>query len=167
MSNLRPLRSTEELLAHAIAIEREAAERYAELGERMHDLGNDLVAELFLRLADTEEKHRRDLEARARELELPKIAPGEYAWFGSQAPETTAHDLVLASLTPHSALQIALEAEERALAFFEAARRHATDPGVAALAAELAAEEGVHIAWVKSVLRRTPDPLLDWGQVLS
>jgi rubrerythrin len=167
MKPARPIRSTEELLAHAIAIEREAAERYAELGERMHDLGNDLVAELFLRLADMEEKHQNELEARARDLELPKLAPAEYAWFGSHAPESAPHDLVLASLTPHSALQVALEAEERALAFFEAARKQATDPGVAAMATEMAAEEGVHIAWVKSALRRTPDPLLDWGQVFS
>lgn len=167
MKPARPIRSTEELLAHAIAIEREAAARYAELGERMHDLGNDLVAELFLRLADTEEKHLHELEARARDVELPHIAAGEYAWRERGAPETTPHDLVLSALTPHAALQVALEAEERALAFFEAARAEATDPGIAAMAGQMAAEEGVHIVWVKSALRRTPDPLLDWGQVFS
>lgn len=53
-----PIRSTVELLAHAIEIEREAAARYAEFGERMHDLGNDVVAELFLRLADDEQCNR-------------------------------------------------------------------------------------------------------------
>lgn len=167
MKPARPIRSTEELLAHAIAIEREAAARYAELGERMHDLGNDLVAELFLRLADVEEKHQHELEARARDMELPHIAPGEYAWLERGAPETAPRTLEPRSLTPRAALQVALEAEERAHAFFEAARAEATDPGIAAMATEMAAEEGVHIVWVKSALRRTPDPLLDWGQVFS
>ena len=60
MNPARPMRSSEELLAHAIEIEREAAARYAELGERMHDLGNDVVAELFLRLADMEQKHEHE-----------------------------------------------------------------------------------------------------------
>ena len=70
-------------------------------------------------------------------------------------------------LTPHSALQIALRAEERAAAFFESARRQAADPALAAMAAEMAAEEGVHIAWVKSAIRRTPNPVIDWNAVFS
>jgi len=167
MSAASPIRSTEELLAHAIEIEREAAARYAELGERMHDLGNDVVAELFLRLADMEQKHEEELKLRACGLELPKIAPGKYAWLEDHGPETAAHNLVLNLLTPHSALKVALEAEKRALAFFEAARAQASDPELAALAAEMAAEEGVHVVWVKSALRRTPDPVIDWKSVFA
>ena len=30
-----------------------------------------------------------------------------------------------------------------------------------------AAEEGVHIAWVKSAIRRTPDPVIDWNSVFG
>jgi hypothetical protein len=60
-----------------------------------------------------------------------------------------------------------LQAEVRAAAFFEAARRQATDPVLADLAAEMAAEEGVHIAWVKSAIRRTPNPVIDWNAVFS
>ena len=167
MNPARPIRSSEELLAHAIEIEREAAARYAELGERMHDLGNDVVAELFLRLADMEQKHEEELERRAQGLELPKIAAGEYAWLENRAPETAAHDLVLNLLTPYSALNVALEAEKRALAFFESARTQAADPKLAALATEMAAEEGVHIAWVQSAIRRTPDPLIDWAAIFG
>jgi len=93
MAATRPIASSEELLAHAIEIEREAATRYAELGERMRNLGNDVVAELFLRLAGMEQKHQRELEARAQGLALPSIAPGEYAWLDRGAPETAARDL--------------------------------------------------------------------------
>jgi rubrerythrin len=162
-----PIRKTEDLLAHAIAIEREAAARYSELGERMHDLGNDTVAELFLRLARLETEHERELERRAAGHALPRIKPGEYAWYETGAPETAAHDLVLNLLTPHAALKIALAAEVRAAAFFESARRQASDRALRELAAEMAAEEGVHIAWVKSAIRRTPDPVLDWSSIFG
>jgi rubrerythrin len=158
MTPVRAILSAEELLAHAIAIEREAAARYAELGERMKDLGNEALAELFLRLAAQEKEHERALASRAAGLTLPDIAPGEYAWLEDGPPESATHDLVLNLLTPHAALRIALDAEVRAQEFFESARRQAPDPALAALAAEMANEEGVHIAWVKSALRRTPPP---------
>jgi rubrerythrin len=164
---MRAIRSTEDLLAHAIAIEREAAARYAELGERMADLGNDVVGELFLRLAKLEKDHEQELLRRAAGLRLPELSPAEYAWLDDGSPERAPHDLVLNLLTPYSALQIALQAEERAAQFFEAARRQATDPAVAAMAAEMAAEEGVHIAWVKSAIRRTSNPVIDWNAVFS
>ncbi|HEV8096320.1 MAG TPA: ferritin family protein [Burkholderiales bacterium] len=160
------IRSTEALLAHAIEIEREAALRYAELGERMRDLGNDVVAELFLRLARLERAHLQTLEKRATGMRLPQIARGEYAWLGDCAPET-AHELVLSLLTPHSALKVTLQAEKRALAFFESVRVRAVDPALAALAGEMAAEEGVHVAWVQSALRRTPDPVIDWDAIFG
>ena len=167
MTQVSQIRTAAQLYAHAIAIEREAAARYAELGERMNDLGSDEVGELFLRLAQLEKEHQRVLERRAEGLALPALAPGEYAWIGSEAPENAAHDLVLNLLTPHSALEIALGAEERAAAFFEAARGRIADPAVAELAAEMAAEEGVHIAWVKSALRRTPNPVVDWSAIFG
>lgn len=161
------VRNTQDLLAHAIAIEHEAAVRYAELGERMGEMGNDVVAELFLRLARLEKDHELELERRAEGLSLPRIAPGQYAWFDKGAPETAAHDLVLNLLTPPAALKIALDAEVRAAAFFESARKQARDPALADLAAEMAAEEGVHIAWVKSAIRRTPDPVIDWSSIFG
>ena len=158
----RPIHSSDDLLAHAIAIEHEAGERYAELGERMRDLGNDTVAELFLRLAAMEKEHEQELLRRADGRPLPRIARGEYAWLDGPAPETAAHELVLRTLTPHGALKIALRAELRAESFFEFARRQATDPEIARMAGEMAAEEGVHIAWVESALRRTSNPVIDW-----
>ncbi len=50
---------------------------------------------------------------------------------------------------------------------FEAARKQAADPALAAMAAEMAAEEGVHIAWVKSAIRRTPNPVVDWNAIFG
>jgi hypothetical protein len=31
----------------------------------------------------------------------------------------------------------------------------------------MAAEEGVHIAWVKSAIRRTPQSVVDWESVFG
>ena len=62
------------LYAHALAIEREAAERYNEFAERMADEGNDAVARLFARLAGFEGEHAKALERECAGMALPPIA---------------------------------------------------------------------------------------------
>jgi rubrerythrin len=62
------IRSAAELYAHAIAVEREAAERYAEFAQRMNDLGDEEVASVFARLAGLEVGHlAREMAADERE----------------------------------------------------------------------------------------------------
>jgi len=159
-----PVSTPNELYAHAIAIEREAAERYAEFAQRMADEGNDAVATLFRTLAVFEAEHLGTLEARTKGVAVPKIEPGEYAWLDTGAPETAAHDLVFRLLTPHQALEIALEAERRAKQFFVEVKETATDPALRALAQEMAAEEEGHISMVQLALERTPPGRVDWGR---
>ena len=50
---------------------------------------------------------------------------------------------------------------ERAQVFFEQVMLRAQDPGLRALAREMAAEEQDHIAMVERLLARTPQPGLD------
>jgi len=154
--------SAPELYAHAIAIEREAAERYAEFAARMRDLGNDAVAEVFAHLARLEAEHLEALVARTAGVELPKPAAHEYAWLDAGAPETAARELVFRLMTPRQALAIALLAEQCAQAFFERVLRSAKDPALRAIAREMAAEEAHHIAMVEELLARTPQPLPQW-----
>ena len=161
------VRTPNELYAHAIAIEREAAERYAELAQRMDDLGNDDVAQLFRRLAVFEAEHLDTLERRTSGVEVPKIAPGEYAWMDAGAPETVARELVFRLLTPRAALEIALAAERRAHEFFVHVKATAHDPALRALAQEMAMEEAGHIAMVEQALARTPDVRVDWATVFG
>jgi rubrerythrin len=59
-------------------------------------------------------------------------------------------------LTPHGALAIALQAERRALAFFEGVFATCHDPALRALAREMAAEEQEHVALIERMLERTP-----------
>jgi rubrerythrin len=154
--------STAELYVHAIAMEREAAERYAEFSRRMADEGNTDVAALFARLAAQESEHLATLRRRTSGVELPPLE-SDYSWIDTGAPETLAHDLVFRLMTPHQALGVALRAEKNAKAFFEQAQRVAGDPGLRALAREMAAEEKEHIAMLEALLARTPEAVVDWA----
>jgi len=157
---MKSIRSAPELYAHAIAIEQEAAERYAGLAERMADEGNDAVAEVFGMLAEVEVEHFDALKRRTDGIALPQIAPGQYAWLDAGAPETAARELIFRLMTPHHALAIALTAEKRAQAFFEHVLMTADDPALRALAREMTMEEAEHVALVERLLERTPEPSL-------
>lgn len=159
------LTSAAELYAHAIAIEREAAERYAEFAERMDDLGNEAVAELFARLAGFEADHLEALLRRTEGIALPQLSENEYRWLDAGAPETPARELVFRLMTPRQALAIALAAEERAQAFFEHVLASADDPALRALAREMAMDEAEHAQVLQRLLSRTPEPWVDWASV--
>ena len=164
---MQAIRSAGQLYAHAIAIEREAAERYSEFAERMSDLGNPAVAELFDRLAGFEAEHLETLLRRTDGVALAAIAPGEYGWLDAAAPETAARELIFRLMTPRHALEIALAAEKRAQAFFEHVLVTAEDPALRALAKEMAAEEQEHVGLVEQLLADTPDPNVDWRSVFA
>jgi rubrerythrin len=157
--------SAGELYAHAIAIEREAAERYSEFAERMEDLGNAAAAEVFVRLAGFETEHLDALLQRTEGVALPRLEECNYRWLDAGAPETAARELVFRLMTPRQALTIALHAERRAQAFFEYVLMTAADPALRALAREMAADEGEHVAMLEQMLARTPPPALDWRPI--
>jgi rubrerythrin len=153
--------SVAELYAYAIAIEREAAERYAELAERMRDESNQDLAELFAGLAALEKGHLEALERRTEGVVLPPLQVRDYKWLGD-APESAARELVFRLMTPRHALRMALGAEKRAQAFFEHVLLTAGDPALRALAREMAAEEQEHVLLIERMLESTPDRLVHW-----
>jgi rubrerythrin len=158
---MRLIDSAPELYAHAIAIEREAAMRYAEFAERMDDEGREDLARVFGMLAAVEAEHLEALERRTAGVELPGIAETQYKWLDQGAPETAARELVYRLMTPRHALAIALHAEQRAQAFFEHVYWTAADPALRALAKEMAAEEREHVALMAKMLGDTPLPSLE------
>ena len=158
----RCIETAQSLLAHAIAIEREAMERYCDLATRMSDLGNDEVANVFAALARFEGDHLEVLTRRAHGIELPPIDASEHAWLDSGVPQEGARELVFRLMTPRDAIQIALLAEHRAQAFFLRLQRLAATPALRALAQEMAAEETDHIALLQRALARLPEPVADW-----
>lgn len=152
------IRTAPELYAHAIAIEREAAERYAELAGRMQDEGREDLGRVFQMLADLESEHLQTLEARTLDVALPAVAADRYRWLESGAPETAARELVYRLMTPRMAIAVALQAEIRAQAFFERVMMTADDPALRSLAREMAAEEQEHAALLARMLEGMPDP---------
>lgn len=144
---------TAELYAQAIAIEREAARRYGELGHAMAQQGEHAVAVLFFLLASFEARHLAELTSKTAGLPLPALS-ADFSWRDGEPPETVSFEACMGRMTPKRALQIALDAEKRAKAFFEHAARIANDPATRALAREMAEEEAEHIGLVEHALRR-------------
>ena len=105
--------------------------------------------------------------ARARGLEVPALRTFEHTWFDAGPPETVAHEFVFRLMTPHDALKVALEAEQRARGYFEQVFANATDPDVKMLAAAMIQEEQQHIEWVERALATDPDPHLDWDKLFA
>jgi rubrerythrin len=163
MAHLGGMKTVAELYAHAIAIEREAAERYSEFAERMDDLGNDAAAEVFATLARLEAEHLDQLVAHTKDMALPELAAHEYAWLDAAAPETAARELVFRLMTPRHALEIALAGEKRAAAFFESVVMSAGDAMLRALATEMAADETDHVVMIEKLLEKTPSAIVDWA----
>lgn len=161
------MKTVAHLYAHAIAIEREAAARYSEFAERMADLGNEAAAEVFATLARLEAEHLDELVKRTAGMALPELAAHEYAWLDAGGPETAARELVFRLLTPRQALEIALQGEKRAAAFFESVVLSAADPMLCALAIEMAADEADHIVMIEKLLERTPSAIVDWASAYA
>ena len=160
---MKPIRTAAELYAQAIAVEREAAERYGEFSQRMSDMGAEAAAGVFGSLARMETEHLQALERRTEGLALPRLDTQDYRWLEAGAPERSAHEFALRLMTPHSALNIALGAEKRAQVFFEFVLMTADDPALRALAREMAADENEHIALIEQLLARTPRGVVDWA----
>ncbi len=69
--------------------------------------------------------------------------------------------------TPHDALQMALEAEQRARDFYEQVFAATADPDVKLLAAAFAQEEAQHAEWIERALATAPDPHVDWQRIFA
>jgi rubrerythrin len=125
-----------ELYVHAIATEREAARRYAELAEQLARQ-EDPRAAVFRALAQAEARHLADLRRESAELELPDLS-ADHSW----------------RMEGRDPLDIAVRAEKDARAFFEQAARAAPDPAVRALALKMAAAEAAHADLIRRLAAR-------------
>ena len=149
----KSIATVEEFYAHALAIEREASERYAEFAEWFRTRNTE-VAQLCRRLEALERSHFQELAEACSTLELPDIAVSDYRWREIQSPEAPARDIVYGVTSPRQLLEIALGAELGAQAFFIWVARTAPQRPVRELAAVMAAEEGEHVTWVREALEK-------------
>jgi len=144
-----------EFLAHAIALEHEAAERYLELADMMETY-NDQVSSLFRDMVRYSRMHHDSIVERAQGIALPKLRSWEYRW--TQPPEVGGDEAFDRSLDAYQALLYARENELRGLEYYSTVGQQASDPEVQRLAAEFAAEETEHVEALDDWLARTPRP---------
>ena len=154
----------DELMALAWQMEVEAAERYTELADAMETHNNVDVAALFRRLATIEDIHARKISADMKWKSAPVVPPQPVLWEGVEAPETTPMDEVHYLMQPYQALELALAAERRAVAFFERLAAIATDPAVRDAAREMVEDEREHVTLVEAWLRKVPKPDAGWAE---
>lgn len=149
-----------EFLAHAVALEQEAAERYLELADMMEAHRNDAVSSVFRSMTRFSQMHCDSIKLRIGSLELPKLKSWEYRW--SSPPEVGGEEGFDYMIEPYNALKYARANEVRAMQFYRAAAEGSSDAEVRRLATEFASEEAEHVAALDKWIALTPRPSTTW-----
>lgn len=153
----------EALMAQALVMEREAVARYTELAEMMETHNNLEVAALFRKMAEYEGHHVAQIQADMGWADDSIAARQAGAWAGPESPESVPVDEMHYLMHPWHALQLALAAEQRAVAFFEDLAQRATTDTVRRAAEEMRDEEVEHVELVRSWLEKVPQPEESWA----
>lgn len=134
----------------ALLVEEEAAERYREFADQLKGHGTPAAAALFAALADEEMRHGQELAARRRLLfgDDRRTVTRAMLW-DVEAPDCSQAS---AFMNIRAALTVALEAEQKAQAFFAGLVPVTTDPQAQSLFAELVQEEITHVSRVRIAL---------------
>ncbi|MBF0392714.1 MAG: ferritin family protein [Alphaproteobacteria bacterium] len=151
-------------LAHAVALEREAAERYAELADTLEAHHNAEAAELFRRLAHFSRLHQAEVEERAKGHALPHLAPWQYKWDEPEGPESAPIERTHYLMTPYHVLHLALTNERKGMAYYAKVAAESTDPDIRRMAKEMADEESEHVVMLEEWIKKVPEPDADWDE---
>ncbi len=143
-------------LAHAIALEREAAERYQELADMMEAHRNDEVSALFRDMVHYSKLHHDSIVERAAGIALPALRPNQFRW--SVPPEVGGEEAFDYTISAYNALRYARENEVRAMEYYTQVAQQTADKEVRRLATEFAGEETEHVEAIEDWLARTPRP---------
>jgi rubrerythrin len=154
-------------LAHALAFETEAAERYEELADAMTAHNNAEVGQLFHRMAGFSRLHADAVRGRAAGTALPHFKPWDFQWQEPEGPEVAPVERTHYLMTPYHCLQLALHNEKRGRDFYRDVAAANADPEVKRLAEQMAEEEHEHVLVLEDWLSRTPQPDPDWDQDLD
>jgi len=153
--------SAADFMAHAYAMEVEAAERYAEFADSMEMHNNREVAELFRKLSRIEQRHADQILEQMGWKQSP-VTTVKVRWEGMEGPETADPTELHYLMQPYHALQIALHNEKRARDFFAHLARVTKDAGVRKGAREMEEDEAEHVRLIEEWLKRTPKPDPNW-----
>ena len=146
-------RTLPELYAQALAMEREAAKRFAELEQLMRDTGIEHLAEEFGKIGREEKEQYELLALGTAGRELPEVCGWEYPWH-FLGPEA---ERVETPTNAREAIAVALGTERRTQHFYGDVAENALDESVRAFAAEMAADEQRHVMRLELLLAREPE----------
>ncbi len=146
------VRSADDLLAVAEALEREAATRYRSLSSRMARQGDMEMTALFDMLAGMEDRHASQIGDRSFALlgHRPDIATVKW----ETPPGYDEDEARGAELGAYEALAFAVRNEERAFAFYVYLSAEADSDEIRNMAEELARDELQHAALLRQRRRR-------------
>ena len=139
-ARLLPL-TVAELCAHALELERDAAQRCKDYAARMRDLDEMAFADTFDALYREELEEIAALEAASGPRKPAELSPWEYAWKLTYLPEAMENKPRLVPLNAREALQLTLLAKRRAEVFYGDVAAHGHEAVVRSCAAEMAANE--------------------------
>jgi rubrerythrin len=163
-SSASKVTSLADLLALAYQIEADAVERYRLLADQMETHNNPELVKVFRDLARAEDIHAKEIQRLAGDVDVVAHARDLGAWTAGDSPEEADISAAHYMMTPWHALQMALEGEKRALAFFTDIVETATDAKVKKMAAEFVEEEAEHVNLVYRLLRKYPAPPDSWSE---
>src|SRR5262249_16605062 len=151
---LTAVKTADEMVAVAHAMEREAAARYAMLADCMRRVDQHEVADLLDELAAEERGHVGSVETLAQQR--LHHAPGA-AQPDAVLPKTFAREeeaTAAALLSAYRTLSIAVRHEERAFAFWTYVAAHSANAALHDLAETFARQELIHAAKLRRARRR-------------
>lgn len=149
-----------EFLAHAVALEQEAADRYLELADMMEAHRNDAVSAVFRSMTRFSQMHCDSIKLRIGSIQLPQLKSWEYRW--TSPPEVGGEEGFDYLIEPYNALKYARENEMRAMEYYRSVAAESTDAEVKRLAGEFAHEETEHVAALDKWIALTPRPSATW-----
>src|SRR3972149_3498961 len=152
--------SLPEFLAHAVALEQEAAERYLELADMMEAHRNDAVSAVFRSMTRFSQLHCDSIRLRVGSIVLPQLKSWEYRW--RSPPEVGGEEGFDYLIEPYNALRNARANELRGMQYYRPGAEASTDAEVRRLAGEFAHEETEHVAALDKWIELTPRPSLTW-----
>jgi rubrerythrin len=149
-----------EFLAHAVALEQEAADRYLELADMMEAHRNDAVSAVFRSMTRFSQMHCDTIKVRVGTIELPQLKSWEYRW--RSPPEVGGEEGFDYMIEPYNALKYARANELRAMQYYRSVAEESADAEVRRLAAEFAYEETEHVAALDKWIALTARPSSTW-----
>ncbi len=138
--------SIEQFLAYSVSIELEAAEHFDDLADKMDACANGPVADLFRKLGDYARLHLNEAKARAGDVDLTPMMPGDHVWPDLETPERTELWAGDPELSKSDALRAAMAGERAGYEFYLHVAETNKDPAIRAMAKEFVKEEAEHVA---------------------